>query len=451
MSKSHKDSINDIKSDLDSSSNKQMLGRKKKRDPNISSEIFDLNSSSNETRCSICLGEEKLVPNCYKCKTCSAFFHIECYNLFTFAETKEEKISIEDMNDFECFRCKEEKEIKKEIKCFACKAHSGIIKKYAEEKYLHHYCYVFFKDGFDMLKGGICKMCGHKKIPVLKCQEIKCKEKFHIQCAIDKKIIFWLPFMREEEKINEEKFNEKIPFLCDEHNKALIDNFAEYSQTMLLSKNDKNEPEKNNEQIDEKQNNDNNNNEKQLSPQKIPEKENNNIINNEVKNEINMVKEEKAIEKEKIINTVININVTKETKSDNNLININKSMRNISIKEEKEKDKEKEKEKNNSNNNIMIQSKNSENINLSSKKIDLSSKNPSKVLSNSFYDKPSGNLSNLGDIDVDIKINVEENEDDDDEEYDPPEINYDEVDLFENFKNKNSKFMIPGSFYKLHM
>ena len=44
MSKSHKDSINDLKSDLDSSSNKQMLGRKKKRDPNISSEIFDLNS-----------------------------------------------------------------------------------------------------------------------------------------------------------------------------------------------------------------------------------------------------------------------------------------------------------------------------------------------------------------------------------------------------------------------
>ena len=112
MSKSHKDSINDIKSDLDSSSNKQFLNRKKKRDPNISSEIFDLNSSYNETRCSICLGEEKLVSNCYKCKTCSAIFHIECYNLFTFAETKEEKISKENMNDFECYRCKEEKKIK---------------------------------------------------------------------------------------------------------------------------------------------------------------------------------------------------------------------------------------------------------------------------------------------------------------------------------------------------
>ena len=74
----------------------------------IPSEIFDLYSLSDGTRCSICLDEEKLVPNCYKCKACSALFHIECYNLFTFSETEEEKISIEKMNDFECYRCREE-------------------------------------------------------------------------------------------------------------------------------------------------------------------------------------------------------------------------------------------------------------------------------------------------------------------------------------------------------
>jgi hypothetical protein len=184
-------------------------------------------------------------------------------------------------------------------------------------------------------------MCSHKKIPVLKGQEIKCKEKFHIQCAIDKKIIFWLPYMRNEEKINEENFNEKIPFFCDEHNKALIDKFAEYSQNIILSKKDKNESEKINEPIAQQKDKKNNNNEKQLSPQKAPEKENNNIINNEVKNEINMTKEEKPIEKEKIINTVININV--EKKSDNNLININKDMSNISIKKKKKKKRRKKK------------------------------------------------------------------------------------------------------------
>ena len=36
MSKSQKDSINDMKSDQDSLSNKQLLNRKKKRDSNIS-------------------------------------------------------------------------------------------------------------------------------------------------------------------------------------------------------------------------------------------------------------------------------------------------------------------------------------------------------------------------------------------------------------------------------
>ena len=61
-----------------------------------------------DDRCSICLDEEKLVPNCYKCKACSALFHIECYNLFAFSETEEEKISIEKMNDFECYHCREE-------------------------------------------------------------------------------------------------------------------------------------------------------------------------------------------------------------------------------------------------------------------------------------------------------------------------------------------------------
>ena len=123
------------------------------------------------------------------------------------------------------------------------------------------------------MKGGICKSCAHKKIPVLKCQERNCKEKYHIQCAIDKKIIFWLPYMREQEKIKEETFNNQIPFFCAEHNKPLMDNFAEFSQTLLISKND--QPENNISQ-NEKQNNNiinenSNNNIIHLSPKKVTE------------------------------------------------------------------------------------------------------------------------------------------------------------------------------------
>ena len=93
MSKSQKDSINDIKSDQNSLSNKQFLSRKKKRDSNTSSEINKQNSSSNlKIRCSICLGEEKLIPNCYRCSKCLSYFHLDCYNLFNFEQTKEKKI-----------------------------------------------------------------------------------------------------------------------------------------------------------------------------------------------------------------------------------------------------------------------------------------------------------------------------------------------------------------------
>ena len=81
MSKSQKDSINDMKSDIDSLSNKQFLNMKKKR----SSDVLEQNPTSNdEIKCSICLGEEKLIPNCRKCSTCGAYFHLECYNLFKF-------------------------------------------------------------------------------------------------------------------------------------------------------------------------------------------------------------------------------------------------------------------------------------------------------------------------------------------------------------------------------
>ena len=444
MSKSQRDSINDIKSDLDSSSNKQFLNRKKKRDPNISSEIIDMQSSLNETRCSICLGEEKIVPNCYRCITCSAVFHIECYNLFKFDETKEEILpNTENINNFECYRCKEEKKLETNIKCYACKAHSGIIKKFEEEKYLHHYCYVFFKDGFDVLKGGICKSCAHKKIPVLKCQERNCKEKYHIQCAIDKKIIFWLPYMREQEKIKEETFNNQIPFFCAEHNKPLMDNFAEFSQTLLISKNDQHE---NNISQNEKQNNNiineiSNNNIIHLSPKKVTE-----INKTNEKSEINKKEDENSNEKKGIINTVININYPKEIpKQDSDKINKSNSKNNIIPKVEIDTKKN---NTNNTNLNLNLK-KNSENFS-SSPQINLG-RSSSKALSNN-NDIINRTISKTqDDLGIDIDINVEEKEDDDDEEYDPPEISHDKVDLFENFRKKNDKFMIPGSFYKFHL
>ena len=477
MSKSQKDSINDMKSDQDSLSNKQLLNRKKKRDSNISSEIFDQNSSSNnEIKCSICLGEEKLIPNCYKCSTCSSYFHLECYNLFTFQETKEEKIDKEKaLNNFECYRCREEKKYGEEFKCFVCRTHSGIIKKMEENKFLHHFCYVFFKDNLNNLKGGICKLCSRKKIPVLKCEDSKCKDKYHIQCAIDQKIIFCLPYMRTDDiKLDENNFNEKIPFYCDIHNDLLIKNFKEYSLTVQISKNDKIQPEITEEQKKENDNQEINNKksneeeDKNNKDQKEEEEKNNNNTNDNKKEEENKEEkkpyEDKESSKKSIITSVINLNVANEVNSNSN-ININ-IVNNINKENE---EKEKSNSNNNLNNNNNSKSENNNDSVQSSPntpvKIDLSkhsSKNVSSVKMNSDINNISlkKEKSSMIEDDIDININVdkmnlnnsndEDESDEEDMEYTPPEIKHEEIDLFENFKIRNEKYVLPGAFYKFH-
>ena len=482
MSKSQKDqnSINDLREE--DSISKQYLNRKKKRDSNISSEILEpIIPLNNEIRCSICLGYEKLVPNCFKCILCSSYFHLECYNLFKLPETKENILKEENLPNFECFRCKEEKILSKDITCYLCKTHNGITKKLENDKYLHHYCYVFFKDSLMNKGGGSCKNCSHKKIPVLKCQETKCKDKYHIQCAIDKQIIFWLPFMREEDKINKEKFNDKILFFCEIHNEDLIKNYNDYYTTMLLSKNDKNEEPINNNNIStnnleknpEIKNNDKNNSE--IIPQKMPESESNNIPN-----EQKSIKEEKKIEnndmneknneKEKDKNNeniIPNINLHIGNNTNNNL-NTNEKEKEQKKEEIKEKEETKEKEEENADN-LEENDENDKNQKDSSNtpvKIDLS-KHPSRInSSNNKLSNSNNDIINViikekekekmeeDEVDINInldnKMNSEENEEDEDEdmEIDNPEIKHEDMNLFEIFKNRNEKFLISGSYYK---
>ena len=476
MSKSQKDqnSINDLREE--DSISKQYLNRKKKRDSNISSEILEpIIPLNNEIRCSICLGYEKLVPNCFKCILCSSYFHLECYNLFKLPETKENILKEENLPNFECFRCKEEKILSKNITCYLCKNHNGITKKLENDKYLHHYCYVFFKDSLMNKGGGSCKNCSHKKIPVLKCQETKCKDKYHIQCAIDKQIIFWLPFMREEDKINKEKFNDKILFFCETHNEDLIKNYNDYYTTMLLSKNDKNEEPINNNNIStnnleknlEIKNNDKNNSE--IIPQKMPESESNNIPN-----EQKSIKEEKKIE-----NNDMNEKDKKKEKDKNNEnttpninlhigINTNNNLNTNEKEKEQKKEEIKEKEEENADNleENDEKDKNQKDSSNTPVKIDLS-KHPSRInSSNNKLSNSNNDIINViikekekekmeeDEVDINInldnKMNSEENEEDEDEdmEIDNPEIKHEDMNLFEIFKNRNEKFLISGSYYK---
>ena len=51
---------------------------------------------------------------------------------------------------------------------------------------------------------------------------------------------------------------------------------------------------------------------------------------------------------------------------------------------------------------------------------------------------------------MNINSNEENEEDDEDVEYNPPEIKHEDIDLFDNFKNRNEKYVLPGAFYKFH-
>ena len=180
------------------------------------------------------------------------------------------------------------------------------------------------------------------------------------------------------------------------------------------------------------------------------------------------MEEEKTPTKERIIHSVINVNIVDEIDS------INKNV----INEEKEKDKNNLNENINANKTIE-RKENKDSLESSPKtpvKIDLSKNNKiSKAGSNNSI--KALNSSNTKDIlnvtvskdkniddDINISINMDmdivnnEKKGEDDEDYDededldykPPEIKHENIDLFENFKNKNEKYILPAAFNKFH-
>jgi hypothetical protein len=73
-----------------------------------------------------------------------------------------------------------------------------------------------------------CKFCGKKlskNIAVTKCKNPKCKEHYHIPCAVVKGIIFNLKFMKEFYHVDK---NNQIPFYCSNHNKKIYNQYKNY-------------------------------------------------------------------------------------------------------------------------------------------------------------------------------------------------------------------------------
>ena len=101
------------------------------------------------------------------------------------------------------YKEEEKNENNTKITCQLCVEHYGIMKLLKNNLYIHHYCYVFFKDKLHQIKGGKggkCNNCKIKKIQIFKCESSGCKNKFHIKCALEKGLIFSLSFLHDNQK-----------------------------------------------------------------------------------------------------------------------------------------------------------------------------------------------------------------------------------------------------------
>ena len=191
-----------------------------------------LSLPKNKIKCGICLefynSSSKELVSCFKCK---CLFHYSCYNQCELSILKEKII-------YKCIRCSYAIKINKNIydfHCFICGGSNGVLNKnHITNEFYHQICLNLINE----LKGledadisieeirkwrykNSCRYCGEKLTKykaVIKCKNPKCKQYFHIPCAIEKGIIFDLNFMKKYYNVSD--FSE-IPFYCSNHNKKL--------------------------------------------------------------------------------------------------------------------------------------------------------------------------------------------------------------------------------------
>ena len=215
-------------------SEKKYLNKKTKRT------IYKSNLKNLGNRCSICLEYDKYSEQkSIKCNKCNSYFHLKCYNLY-FSENNFK-------NEILCENCKKNKNGKNECKCILCGDEKGIMKNIENNIYAHIFCIRYFKElnntkieNFRIWRfNSKCKICKSiiKNIPVIKCNNTKCKNYYHIKCAIQMNLIFSLSYQEEFFKI---KYNELLPFYCNNHNIHLIkdyQNFIDQIDSVMLEDN----------------------------------------------------------------------------------------------------------------------------------------------------------------------------------------------------------------------
>ena len=195
----------------------------------------------NELKCEICLeflhfSKEDLIS----CSTCKCLFHKSCYSQYELYEN----------SSYKCIRCLYALKLGKSIndyKCFICGNSNGVLNmNNITECFYHKICLNLlneFKDleGEELCKEKIrkwryknsCRYCGEKlskSKAVIKCKNPKCKEYYHIPCAIEKGMIFDLKYMKQFYNVLD---NDDIPFYCSNHNKKISFMYKTYVENNI--------------------------------------------------------------------------------------------------------------------------------------------------------------------------------------------------------------------------
>ena len=227
---------NSLFSQNDSLSNQNLISRKTNRGRKEKNK-FD----NNQPKCEVCLefaefSKETLIS----CSACNCFFHKSCFNQYEEITSSDEEVKY-----YRCIRCTHALNLNKninEFKCFIC-YHSDKVLKFNRVQgiYYHQICLDNLPElnclpDEEITKDKIkkwryknsCKFCGKKlskNIAVTKCKNPKCKEHYHIPCAVAKGNIFDLKFMKEFYHVDK---NNQIPFYCSNHNKKIYNQYKNY-------------------------------------------------------------------------------------------------------------------------------------------------------------------------------------------------------------------------------
>lgn len=207
---------------------KTLRGRKEK-----------LSLPKDKLKCELCLKYYNIsLDDIISCTKCKCVFHPKCHE-----NLKKNPCNCED--NYLCDRCTHALNSNEPIntyKCFICNNSDGVLDYNSETKVFYHkICFNFINELQDVSKTEItknqirrwryknsCRYCGkklNKNEVVLKCKNPKCKEYFHIPCAIQKGLIFDLDFMKNF--YNVESYSQ-IPFFCSNHNKKISGEYKNY-------------------------------------------------------------------------------------------------------------------------------------------------------------------------------------------------------------------------------